>query len=239
MWFATIEYRTPPSAIWSQSQSPYGAMWFATPLRAGQGVPCVHEVAIPLRGYVVCNSRSGYAYCYDCYHGRNPLTGLCGLQRTEVWPNPRTNSSGVAIPLRGYVVCNPDRRRRDLDNLLKGRNPLTGLCGLQLLHQDPHALPQRKVSQSPYGAMWFATKEFTARIGGQVPRDVAIPLRGYVVCNRTRSTHGESAPWAVAIPLRGYVVCNLLPMTVSVRGSPSCRNPLTGLCGLQHRERPT
>ncbi len=60
----------------------------------------------------------------------------------------------VAIPLRGYVVCNQ----------IRGVKRLVGMK-----------------SQSPYGAMWFATKR-----------------------------------WDLAR-----------------RGTLPCRNPLTGLCGLQ------
>ena len=62
------------------SQSPYGAKWFATELR---------EVVRSLREF-----------------GRNPLTGLSGLQ-----PDPEEMSHP------GHVA---------------GRNPLTGLSGLQL-----------------------------------------------------------------------------------------------------------
>ncbi len=38
----------------------------------------------------------------------------------------------VAIPLRGYVVCNMFGGDSDAEKLRGGRNPLTGLCGLQL-----------------------------------------------------------------------------------------------------------
>jgi hypothetical protein len=38
-------------------------------------------------------------------------------------------------------------------------------------------------------------------------REVAIPLRGYVVCNVYRVAGFVNAN-LVAIPLRGYVVCN-------------------------------
>ncbi len=37
---------------------------------------------------------------------------------------------------------------------------------------------------------------------------VAIPLRGYVVCNRAEAWLASKAFLEVAIPLRGYVVCN-------------------------------
>ena len=37
---------------------------------------------------------------------------------------------------------------------------------------------------------------------------VAIPLRGYVVCNEDYAEWTPGEKRAVAIPLRGYVVCN-------------------------------
>jgi hypothetical protein len=39
----------------TESQSPYGAMWFATGAREPYGRGGLFAVAIPLRGYVVCN----------------------------------------------------------------------------------------------------------------------------------------------------------------------------------------
>jgi hypothetical protein len=124
-------------------------------------------VAIPLRGYVVCNPSSqledvAIPWVMVCnshftkIRCRNPLTGLCGLQRElrgvdgpgdeAGGRNPLTGLCGlqqiseaieaaktlrVAIPLRGYVVCN------------------AGSGGGPRHLEDP--------SQSPYGAMWFAT----------------------------------------------------------------------------------
>ena len=41
---------------------------------------------------------------------------------------------------------------------------------------------------------------------------VAIPLRGYVVCNKMKSKHEPKHKPKVAIPLRGYVVCNSTPL---------------------------
>ncbi len=44
------------------------------------------------------------------------------------------------------------------------------------------------MSQSPYGAMWFATEGVLE--GRQAfPLPVAIPLRGYVVCNKYKPKH--------------------------------------------------
>ena len=136
-------------------------MWFATWRTIARPATPPSQVAIPLRGYVVCNVR--------------PLAPLL--------LGPKAN---VAIPLRGYVVCNvAERLARD-----------------RLLALE---------SQSPYGAMWFATPE--GRRCPRLPHEaVAIPLRGYVVCNRGDGWRTHRAFTAVAIPLRGYVVCNSTPL---------------------------
>ena len=63
---------------------------------------------------------------------------------------------------------------------------------------------------------------------------VAIPLRGYVVCNQSGTSHIRELQVKVAIPLRGYVVCNALYEALRWAGvTQASRNPLTGLCGLQ------
>ncbi len=81
---------------------------------------------------------------------------------------------GVAIRLRGYVVCNGLSTARPRLQSGASRNPLTGLCGLQpparsLNKSDPDSL-----LQSPYGAMWFATTDvdpstLTNIVGSQSP----------------------------------------------------------------------
>ena len=91
--------------------------------------------------------------------GRNPLTGLCGLQPWYLAAQ-YLGTARVAIPLRGYVVCN----------------------------ENPEAKARLK----------------------KVDR-VAIPLRGYVVCNSFILTFSLTLR-RVAIPLRGYVVCNSTPL---------------------------
>ena len=89
-----------------------------------------------------------------------------------------------------------------------GRNPLTGLCGLQPARGLVGNVGRLLVSQSPYGAMWFATVALElVKLAGFIA--VAIPLRGYVVCNLSSHTSLLLRPVPrVAIPLRGYVVCN-------------------------------
>ena len=67
--------------IWPSSQSPYGARWFATHIGRQQ-------------------------QCCGLENCRNPLTGLCGLQRLEDALEYAKDIPEVAIPLRGYVVCN-------------------------------------------------------------------------------------------------------------------------------------
>ncbi len=155
MWFATCGEcwgKTPPVG---RSQSPYGAMWFAT----------------------YRQMRTRWSSGPTC---RNPLTGLCGLQLSDDETDPRAACGHVAIPLRGYVVCNPPSPSSEWGSWTS-RNPLTGLCGLQLCRGkhtlavgDVVAIPLRGYvvcnevregwcyggwpSQSPYGAMWFATR---------------------------------------------------------------------------------
>ncbi len=107
-------------------------------------------VAIPLRGYVVCNGDGD---------------------------GQKAQEQVVAIPLRGYVVCNVrEAVRRHTPNDVS-RNPLTGLCGLQLLLFPESEAPGFNSSQSPYGAMWFATGEGGLALR-ELPLRVAIPLQG-------------------------------------------------------------
>ncbi len=138
-------------------------------------------VAIPLRGYVVCNiHQTGPGGPLVGCGGRNPLTGLCGLQLTSSWPRSTPTAS-----------C---------------RNPLTGLCGLQQNETSPRTLSLAYTSQSPYGAMWSATGRCACGTG---PRP------------RSRN------------PLTG--LSGLQPTTKCLkRGlNQRSRNPLTGLSGLQ------
>ena len=77
------------------------------------------------------------------------------------------------------MVCNsPGLERSGWTTRLVSRNPLTGLSGLQLIAEG-FALGFEGLSQSPYGAKWFAT--FVRRYGGRLHWGawrVAIPLRG-------------------------------------------------------------
>jgi hypothetical protein len=95
-------------------------------------------------------------------------------------------------------------------------NPLTGLSGLQLSISVAMSLLGGKGSQSPYGAMWFAT--FSPDLRPTFYR-VAIPLRGYVVCNLLM-TEVKWGLTPVAIPLRGYVVCNSTPLRMPFWTAP-------------------
>ncbi len=99
-----------------ESQSPYGAKWFATPPPRSP----------PYR---------------PCGRSRNPLTGLSGLQQANQAPpmgclissrNPLTGLSGLQLAKALYA------RKR----LETGRNPLTGLSGLQLFHCDSAFYPE-------------------------------------------------------------------------------------------------
>jgi hypothetical protein len=55
-------------------------MWFATSPSGSGKTWTPRGVAIPLRGYVVCNWSLTPAFCRLGGRSRNPLTGLCGLQ---------------------------------------------------------------------------------------------------------------------------------------------------------------
>ncbi len=109
------------------SQSPYGAKWFAT-------------------GEVIGLEAAAR------YIGRNPLTGLSGLQPNSV---------------HFFIVRSE----------FPSRNPLTGLSGLQPERVAGFPVPDIEKSQSPYGAKWFATDK-KAALGLSSKSRVAIPLRG-------------------------------------------------------------
>jgi hypothetical protein len=87
------------------SQSPYGAKRFATWGVLTCPFSLVLLVAIPLRGYVVCNGPGWRRRPRGCSSGRNPLTGLRDLQLRDCGSD-QLPPCEVAIPLRGYVVCN-------------------------------------------------------------------------------------------------------------------------------------
>ena len=112
----------------------------------------------------------------------------------------------VAIPLRGYVVCNglwgawPGSEPHEV------AIPLRGYVVCNEYRTPPASMWSHPRSQSPYGAMWFATK-------GEVDDERLVK--------------------EVAIPLRGYVVCNCGRFLTTPATSSASRNPLTGLCGLQ------
>ncbi len=158
------------------------------------------RVAIPLRGYVVCNVGGFPSTMCEAFASQSPY----GAKRfatsvSLIWPSPPT------------IAC---------------RNPLTGLSGLQPGIYDANLTSYDDVSQSPYGAKWFATHwvvftwedhaersqspygaKWFATQGAQGLRarmgvEVAIPLRGYVVCN-LRLPHQRPPHRGVAIPLRG------------------------------------
>jgi hypothetical protein len=55
---------------------------------------------------VVCNIELWAYFPWGNVYGRNPLTGLCGLQPEDGAFINDWGDEMVAIPLRGYVVCN-------------------------------------------------------------------------------------------------------------------------------------
>ncbi len=143
------------------------------------------------------------------------------------------------------------------------RNPLTGLCGLQPPVKARRRTKAQAASQSPYGAMWFATHLPGWRRASE--RLVAIPLRGYVVCNRppkaetvqARCEPGSQSPYGAMWFATSQLSLIAAMCSPSASQSPYgamwfatdrvgegfdklkiCRNPLTGLCGLQHGGHP-
>ena len=134
----------------AESQSPYGAMWFAT------------------RGASLENSSARQS-------SRNPLTGLCGLQPHR-GHRPSRADLRVAIPLRGYVVCNQKASRALAPE--PGRNPLTGLCGLQHDGKEDHQPYTPRGGRNPLTGL-SGLQQGVIRI--ETADDVvvvAIPLRG-------------------------------------------------------------
>ncbi len=92
------------------------------------------------------------------FGGRNPLTGLSGLQRLAYLPIPLLPGlRECRNPLTGLSGLQLDPFRPGGTLRLSCRNPLTGLSGLQLVVVDPATWKLHLVSQSPYGAKWFAT----------------------------------------------------------------------------------
>ncbi len=114
------------------------------------------EVAIPLRGYVVCNRLSASTTWWALSLSQSPY-GAMWFATAKALAGAVRLTWEVAIPLRGYVVCNPKASAPGTPGGPSGRNPLTGLCGLQLMEAVREERLVLSSSQSPYGAMWFAT----------------------------------------------------------------------------------
>ncbi len=162
-------------------------------------------VAIPLRGYAVCNSYSG------------------GLPRLTLQLVSQSPYGAMWFATSGLRLALPWGQN-------SGRNPLTGLSGLQRL--PPIRLPPPgQGSQSPYGAKWFATERGSAGAG---------------VDARSQSPYGakwfatEGQPGGVVAPHGGSQspygakwFATRQHTTPIATPHDACRNPLTGLSGLQ------
>ena len=110
-----------------KSQSPYGAKRFATPLACHLRVKeVVSQSPYGAKRFATEEADA----VYELLWGRNPLTGLSGLQ-PGIYDYAEITS-------------------------YDGRNPLTGLSGLQPFWRASRALHD-PASQSPYGAKRFAT----------------------------------------------------------------------------------
>ena len=84
---------------------------------------------------------------------------------------------------------------------LPGRNPLTGLSGLQPTH-SPTSLIEEIESQSPYGAKWFATENTKRRVSVNALALSQSPYGAKWFATRSFGL-AERLKEAVAIPLRG------------------------------------
>ena len=108
--------------------------------------------------------------------GRNPLTGLSGLQQ-EVAETVDEALGDSRNPLTGLSGLQPKAMVEEALDQALSRNPLTGLSGLQPSSTATRSSPSTGGSQSPYGAKWFAT--FPGLNTLAAPQWlVAIPLRG-------------------------------------------------------------
>ncbi len=140
------------------SQSPYGAMRFATFAKGGGALRQLRGVAIPLRGYAVCNTCPSSFGVRPARASRNPLTGLCGLQPTRAESATRMASSEESQSPYGAMRFATSERERPVDRQVGHvAIPLRGyaVCNLESGHRKEVANVVR--SQSPYGAMRFAT----------------------------------------------------------------------------------
>ena len=96
--------RGPPSP--KKSQSPYGAMSFATDGGRGEELALNAVSQSPYGAMSFATSRKEGKEVLPFNTSRNPLTGLCRLQLDDEIVAWTANIAHVAIPLRGYVVCN-------------------------------------------------------------------------------------------------------------------------------------
>ena len=101
-WFATLV----PGIFWgisvpTKSQSPYGAKWFAT-VTGADWLPvefCESQSPYGAKWFATLTASSSSESCWQW--GRNPLTGLSGLQQWVAESLKERYKDIVAIPLRG------------------------------------------------------------------------------------------------------------------------------------------
>ncbi len=113
------------------SQSPYGAMWFATQV----GLACARGssgVAIPLRGYVVCNANASRVATPGEGLGSQSPYGAMWFATTAYDRVGDGFDRLSQSPYGAKWFATPLTLRASIRPLTSCRNPLTGLCGLQL-----------------------------------------------------------------------------------------------------------
>ena len=98
---------------------------------------------------------------------------------------------------------------------------------------DSVRLMAAAVSQSPYGAKRFATSEIQELERAWAVLAVAIPLRGYVVCNSKAFARVNGVAIKSQSPYRAKWFATLCVTSARKASLMLCRNPLTGLSGLQ------
>ncbi len=182
------------------SQSPYGAMWFATyPGACPRGHPSF-SVAIPLRGYVVCNRDDAYYYDGEPYCESQSPYGAKWFATFSRRAIANMHSSEVAIPLRGYVVCNWAEWLRNNPGWEVSQSPYGAKWFAT--PQSPRVGAAGGGSQSPYGAKWFATMYYR-----QVCESLGLksqsPYGAKWFATLREGGLGERGLLGVAIPLRG------------------------------------
>ena len=157
-WFATAGVEV-HYVYWEVSQSPYGAKWFATSTTSTRRKSLSGQVAIPLRGYVVCNLTTakiadGAVTMSQSPHGAKWFATRfleAAANRAEWVSQSPYGAKWFATPVPPEVGGVPPSQSPYGAKWFATR-------ASAFVGEESAAIR----SQSPYGAKWFATP-------GQVP----------------------------------------------------------------------